>query len=298
MLPESARLELKGQWYDRTKQDSPWEQEFAKDLCSLVNTPGDGPSDLLVGIDKAGNLASSPISQFFKDKGDLQKSISKTCSPWFDAEPVEHDIEGIIITDIVLPKSGNRPHIVKMHKNRENYIPIRKGTNIFPATRADIDEMYAARMDYPDPAPFVELEGHGVCGGGVPDIINAVRNEYKNHRTALQTRLVVNNPGNTVTSLTAVTLTIEDSLSTLPFEFELIGWANSNGGLWTRRIDPIQPGVFQTGAAVFVVIHPHDNLWRGQIEKQPYQMKAVIAATDIRKRVRVTETSIHLTWAK
>ncbi|MGE5571664.1 MAG: RNA-binding domain-containing protein [Bacteroidota bacterium] len=58
--PEHRKLELKREWWDLSA--NPGEEEFAKDLAMLANTPG-GDGIIVIGIDeKTGQVVSSPLA--------------------------------------------------------------------------------------------------------------------------------------------------------------------------------------------------------------------------------------------
>lgn len=157
---ENPKLELKRQWYDLKDSDSSRKQEeseFLKDLVALANTPG-LEGYLVIGIDdKTGKIFHNPLANSgLQDKADLYKLVVKTV-----VEPVDFELYEIFIPDnqsrkmvsvLVVPPSLAKPHIIKYYRSKsdkeiENYIPVRKGTSVFPATKYDIDFMYYDRKN-------------------------------------------------------------------------------------------------------------------------------------------------------
>jgi len=63
---------------------------------------------------------------------------------------IENDRENILSV-IKIPNIKNKPYVIGMYKNCQNYIPVRKDGSINTATRLELDEMYAERN-------YLELE--------------------------------------------------------------------------------------------------------------------------------------------
>ena len=156
---EENKIELKREWYkfydkdDRKKAES----EFLKDISAIANTPG--PTGyLLIGIDeKTVKLTNSPFSECgLKDESDLYKLVVKSVD-----KPIEFELSEItykngrdsfIISVMIVPPSLDKPHIISKYYSKngqeiQNYIPVKKLTGVFPASRSDLEFMYYDRKN-------------------------------------------------------------------------------------------------------------------------------------------------------
>ncbi|WP_457618175.1 AlbA family DNA-binding domain-containing protein [Lutibacter sp.] len=166
---EEDKLELKSEWYkfDSSTNKNIVISEFLKDIVSIANTPGlDGY--LIIGInEKNGDIKNSPFSESgLKDITYLKNIIVKNVDRPIDFEYKDYRIlyenQEYIIGLFIIPPSLDKPHVIRHYvsKNgyeRENYIPIRKTTRVFPATRSDIDFMYYDRKNI-EPEYALELK--------------------------------------------------------------------------------------------------------------------------------------------
>lgn len=151
---EDPKLDLKRQW-SRLRGVTPEEQrknesEFLKDLVAMVNTPG--PTGYLVyGLDDHGNvydapLATSGLTDPTALRGIVVKRVDKPVN--FEVYPVRLTLEaGVVdITVLEVPPSNEKPHVISLYTaprgdERQNFVPIRKNTGIFPAAKWDFDHM-------------------------------------------------------------------------------------------------------------------------------------------------------------
>jgi hypothetical protein len=155
---EDNRIELKREWYkfkDPTLGRNE-ESEFLKDIVAIANTPGP-EGYLIIGIDeKSGEVYDSPFSKSgFKNFEDLSYFVVKNVDlPFkFDINEIEHIEEDTkkIISFLTIPPSLDKPHVIKLFKSEkqeiQNYIPVRKGNCVWPASRSDIEFMYWDRKN-------------------------------------------------------------------------------------------------------------------------------------------------------
>lgn len=142
---ENNKIEFKSEWWDLDTNHG--QHEFIKDVVAMANTPGkDGY--IVIGINsETGEINDSPFPKKGKinDPAKLYDLVFKKVQ-----EPMDIDHQNILLEDknisiIHVPESKNKPHIIKQHKNRPNFIPIRKAAGIHPASRYDLDIMYAER---------------------------------------------------------------------------------------------------------------------------------------------------------
>lgn len=159
--PEDNKLEIKSQWYSlknkENKNDTRAQNEFLKDLVALANTTGlDGY--LVIGIDSQGELKDSPFSSSgLKDQTDLRNLVIKSVDTPVDFTMCEisipHSGTTIIVSVLEVPFSNDRPHVIGRYVTPsgfeiQNYIPIRKLTGVFAASRNDLELMYFERAHH------------------------------------------------------------------------------------------------------------------------------------------------------
>ncbi|MCR8979494.1 helix-turn-helix domain-containing protein [Brevibacillus laterosporus] len=137
---ENPKLELKKQFWDVSTNEG--KEEFAKDLTVFANSPY-GSGDIIVGID--GNTGEIQHTTLPVDAAQLSDIIANKVQESFTVEFLEVDVDGINIIVVHIPSSNNKPHMLRCYKNRENFIPIRKGTRTVAANRFDLDQMYAEK---------------------------------------------------------------------------------------------------------------------------------------------------------
>ncbi|MDD8018872.1 MAG: ATP-binding protein [Bacteroidota bacterium] len=154
---EESKLELKRQWphFKSTSKDSlkVIQSEFLKDLVALANKPG--PEGYLVfGIDgKTGEVFDSQFKQSgLKDIVELRQLVVKYVDLPVDFELIELQMIGKTISVLIVPPSVNKPHFITHYVTSkgiqiDNFIPIRKTTAVFPATRSDVELMYYDRKN-------------------------------------------------------------------------------------------------------------------------------------------------------
>jgi len=149
---EEDKLDLKREWYDLKNNDSRDRDEFCKDIAAMANTTGP-PGYIIIGIDeKSGSLFDSPFHKSgLDDKSKLRDIVVKRVDlpPRFDVKEVQVEDSGqkITVSVISVPPSIDKPHFVRKYGNIQNYIPIRKVTGIYPASRSDVERMYYDRKN-------------------------------------------------------------------------------------------------------------------------------------------------------
>lgn len=156
LQPEFLKTELKGTWYnlDRSQNGTEYKinvSKFLKAITSLANTYGLS-GYLVIGIDeKTGAITNSPfINSGLKDRTELYglvvKNVDKPIT--YENHEIETDIDGTkkTITVIVVPPSLDKPHVIGNYVTKgqeiQNFIPVKKDTGTFAASRTDIDLMY------------------------------------------------------------------------------------------------------------------------------------------------------------
>lgn len=138
---ENPKIELKREFWDTSNEQG--EQEFCKDLAAMANSPG-GDGYVILGVDgRTGEIFNTPLAL---DPDKLRKIIIKRVQEPLNVEFYEVRInDKTIVTVAYIPRSFNKPHILKRYKSYEFYIPIRKSTSIYPADKFDLDLMYSER---------------------------------------------------------------------------------------------------------------------------------------------------------
>ena len=207
---EESKLELKRQWPQfKASPELPLEviqSEFLKDLVGLVNKPG--PEGYLVfGIDgKTGEVLDAPFKQSaLRDPVDLRQLVVKYVDLPVDFEFLELSLLGKTISVLLVPPSVNKPHFITHYvtsKGRQidNFIPIRKTTGVFPATRYDVELMYYDRKNI-EPEYALTIYTHN------PHIsVNASQGSI-----SLEFQLVFENYGRKPIIIVHSTMTIEAS---------------------------------------------------------------------------------------
>lgn len=154
ILSEETHLELKRQWWNlQTNLD-----EFIKDICSMANTCS-GDNYIILGLGEDGKLQDASLPY---DEATLQQKHKDKVEPILEIQFLEYVIEGKKISIIKIPHSNNRPHVIKKHKNQDNYIPIRFGTSTLSASKIDLDEMYRERNEFDSSSLKIELKEENI----------------------------------------------------------------------------------------------------------------------------------------
>lgn len=154
---ENPRIELKREFWDLTTDDG--KNDFAKDLTVMANSHY-GAGNIIVGIDgKTGDLYLNLLPY---DAAELANIINRKVLEPFTVEFYEIQVDNKNIIVVHIPKSYNKPHILRNYKQREMYIPVRKGTRTVPADKYDLDLMYSEREKIVIPPyrlePFVRAD--------------------------------------------------------------------------------------------------------------------------------------------
>lgn len=140
---ENPKVELKRQWWDFSQARG--RNEFLKDITAIANTPGED-GYIIIGIDEDGAFFNAPFpAGAYNDPSKISGLIYRKIVEPMDVEFYEHEVDGKNIVVVHIPKSQNKPHVMKYFNDRQHYIPIRKGTSVCPASKYDLDLMYAER---------------------------------------------------------------------------------------------------------------------------------------------------------
>jgi hypothetical protein len=158
---EQDKFELKSKWYDLNTNKGC--EELCKDVSAIANTTSYDEGLLIIGVDKSkAKLANSPFaSSGIDDASKLRGIIVKRID-----RPPEYSLEEIEVSDdkgnnkilsvFRIHPSYNKPHILKTYNDRQNYIPIRKGTSINSANRDDLEIMFYDRTKI-EPGNRIEI---------------------------------------------------------------------------------------------------------------------------------------------
>lgn len=163
---EKTKLELKRQWYDfaNSRNKKLVVCEFLKDIVALANTPGP-EGYLIIGIDeKTGEIFHSPFQECgLPDTSELFKLIVKSVDLPFKFEHETVDLDGTEIAVLIVPPSLDKPHVIghfeTSKQQLQNYIPVRKTTGIFPASRSDLEHMFYDRKNI-DPEYALDIKSY------------------------------------------------------------------------------------------------------------------------------------------
>lgn len=142
---ENPKVELKRQWWNFEEQAG--QEEFVKDVTAMANTLGDS-GYFIIGVDEEnGELFQAPFPTLgrYNDPTKLGQLVSKKIQEPFNIECYPFTIEDKLIYVLEVPRSFNKPHLIKQHRNIQNFIPIRKSTGTYPADKFDLDLMYSER---------------------------------------------------------------------------------------------------------------------------------------------------------
>lgn len=168
---EENRTELKSCWYNFSYKENrkKIESEFLKDLAAIANTPG--PTGyLIVGInEKNGEIINSPFNKCgLNDISELYKLVVKSVDKPVDFElkeiPYQFEENKYIISILIIPPSLLKPHLITRYFSKsgqeiQNFIPVKKLTNIFPANRSDLELMYYDRKNI-EPEFALEIKSY------------------------------------------------------------------------------------------------------------------------------------------
>jgi hypothetical protein len=137
---ENPIIELKREFWDLSNDEG--KNEFAKDLTLMANSQY-GAGNIIVGIDgKTGDLHHTTLPS---DAATLANIINRKVLEPFTVEFNEIQVDKKNIIVVHIPHSYNKPHMLRLYKNREMFIPIRKGTRTQAADKYDLDLMYTER---------------------------------------------------------------------------------------------------------------------------------------------------------
>ncbi|WP_281217288.1 AlbA family DNA-binding domain-containing protein [Lysinibacillus capsici] len=137
---ENPTIELKREFWNLSKDEG--KNEFAKDLTVMANSQYGG-GNIIVGIDgETGDLHHTTLPL---DAAKLADIINRKVLEPFTVEFKELLVDGKNIIVIHIPRSYNKPHMLREYKNRQMFIPMRKGTRTVSADRYDLDLMYTER---------------------------------------------------------------------------------------------------------------------------------------------------------
>ncbi|UPT60482.1 hypothetical protein GK107_14430 [Geobacillus thermoleovorans] len=142
---ENPKVELKREWWKLEETEG--QEEFIKDVTAMANTPG-GDGYFIIGVDdETGALYDAPFPSDgrYNDPDKLGQLVYRKVQEPMTIECHPYTIENCTIYVLKVPRSFNKPHIIKQHKNRQNFIPIRKSTGTRPADKFDLDLMYSER---------------------------------------------------------------------------------------------------------------------------------------------------------
>ncbi|MCE9583213.1 MAG: ATP-binding protein [Planctomycetes bacterium] len=136
--PENNKVEMKSRFTDIEK--------LVASAAAIANTRG-GDGIMIVGLgQETGDVTSTRIRDCLGDSEKLHKAVRGAASPPFELEVREVVVDGKALMVIEIPASRERPHVLRSYGGRENLILVRKTSGQHPASRVDLDEMYAERQ--------------------------------------------------------------------------------------------------------------------------------------------------------
>lgn len=142
---ENPKIELKREWWNLEVDRG--QEEFIKDVTAMANTPGDD-GHFIIGVDEeSGELynAQFPSEGKYDDPAKLGQLVHKKVQEGMNIETYAYMLDDKIIYVLEVPRSLNKPHIIKQHRNIQNFIPMRKSSGTRPADKFDLDLMYLER---------------------------------------------------------------------------------------------------------------------------------------------------------
>jgi hypothetical protein len=221
---EETHTEVKREWYDLTKED--FKKEFVKDVVALANARGDCERNLIFGLDEnTGDLFDSKRPM---DEAALQQIINSNCEPLIIFTVEEYSIDGITLSVVNIPKSDNRPHLIKKYKVRdtiENYIPVRHGTTTDFASRSDLDEMYNRLIK----------EGRGILSLDISE--NEVIIRRLEQKFYIYIPIEISNIGDKPNSVRNISLMSNEKISVEPHSKDTDFWHDGQAILLPFKID-------------------------------------------------------------
>lgn len=147
---ENSKIEFKRTLDISTKENK---AELIKDVIAIANSEliNDPIGYYIIGVE---HKQFFDISSLQLDDATLQQVINSKCYKPVDFQYRQIHIQGRTIGVIVIPKSGERPHLVSRdyfdsHGNKllqKGTCFIRKGSSTDIATREDLDSMYDERI--------------------------------------------------------------------------------------------------------------------------------------------------------
>ncbi len=147
---EQDKFELKSEWYKLSTSNGC--EELCKDISAIANTASYDDGMIVIGIDKKNaKLINSPFAKSgINDASVLRSIVVKRVDTPPDYTLEEITVEdgkgsNVVLSVIRIHPSYTKPHILKIYKNSQNYIPIKKGTSINSANRTDLEIMFYDR---------------------------------------------------------------------------------------------------------------------------------------------------------
>ena len=153
---EESKLEVKQAWPTLKtasgKDNRAERMEFLKDLVAMANTPGP-TGHIVYGVAKNGTLHDAPFRVCgLRDESELHGLAVKyvTFTPRCEVRGVE--INNVTVSVLEVPPSLDKPHVIGLYETPsgqtvQNYVPVRKSTGIFPASKYDYEYMMYDRKN-------------------------------------------------------------------------------------------------------------------------------------------------------
>lgn len=213
LKPEGIKIELKGSWYNLSKNEKDYKinlSKFLKAITGLANTYG-LTGYLIIGLNENdGTIIDSPfVKSGLRDKTDLYGLIVKHVDKpiRYDNHEIVTDIDGTrkTVTVIVIPPSSDKPHVIGNYFTKDseiqNFIPVKKDTGTFPASRTDIDLMY---YDNNNIIPEYGIEAYSFKGSQIDIIPGPVS-------ASIEMPLIIDNYGRKAMIITKADLIITEA---------------------------------------------------------------------------------------
>lgn len=233
LTPELDRLELKGQWYSLSRDVPDVNQQrskFLKSLVALANGYGPISAHMIIGLDeKTGEITDSPFkASQLKDKSELFDFVFSATEKHieFQCFEVQTSVDGSAKTVCVLevPPSLEKPHFILKYytqkSERDQFIPIKKGTKTIAASKKDIELMIYDRGNL---KPEYELSVMSYTGA---------KGHFRNRHTHLDFRFpfVFENTGRRPIIIVGGFLDYngDDKMGRKPFQMNFVAYTQGN----------------------------------------------------------------------
>lgn len=144
---EHSALDFKAIQYTRDKHEA-----LLKDVISMANAQVEGPRRIIVGVKLKpdGSRDIVPISrQDVVDDAIYQQLVRENIEPALDLTYEPYEYNGQLVAVFTLSACADQPYMMRKDFGTltRGACYVRRGSHQFPATRSEMDRMYAARQE-------------------------------------------------------------------------------------------------------------------------------------------------------